>query len=587
MIARNSPFVQEVLNTMDSRAHYLRQNRRYFPAPAVILAVVGAYGDEDTGCAVFPNMDEASLLRLQDGSRTVDRVDLWTCELDLDEISAHPPLTKWKWLSRSTKILSPQAILSFYQDALRPDDVVILVSNGLAFLDARRLFDFAERVRGNPALTPKGAAAQSSAGESPHMWLANSMGNPWQLAEGLVSAELSADEAHAQLAKNPQRFTARRGEIADVLFPNEVDPNGEAIFFAFSGRTISHILRQQQLSRSQTWPEVVSTLIRGGVHFKRDLGLVASAFVARTSGMAMPTQVHLPVLDGPSLVLAPRKDLSPKQIWTNFAGREPVYSLQMRYVKQLLDRGVVDEAHIWDITCKTKSSVKDTDAWYTDRKWMHEIAYGDPRVKIVTPYACRWYTYYEFYASEDVVIVADDVILKVDDDVLFFDVEAVPGFVQAVRASPDTFLWSAAVFNNDVTGGFLVRDGVLPRELGPPQWRFPDKIIRMHKYICDNLDKVLYKTRALGEKRVSYAYKGRCSINFVAIRGSNVALAHEYVSDHSDDEHFLTEHAQAMGSREEVYMGLMAAHATFFTQVEATPDIVKIYHAALAEKKIP
>eukprot|EP00512_Aurantiochytrium_limacinum_P003803 CAMPEP_0171508866 /NCGR_PEP_ID=MMETSP0958-20121227/14429_1 /TAXON_ID=87120 /ORGANISM="Aurantiochytrium limacinum, Strain ATCCMYA-1381" /LENGTH=739 /DNA_ID=CAMNT_0012045995 /DNA_START=378 /DNA_END=2597 /DNA_ORIENTATION=- len=562
------------------------ENRPENGAPIIILATFSV-----DATAPLLGMPRKYAEFLTQGSASIDTVHVWNAATHGSDANKFLG-SVWKRVAANEGYASVEDIFNFYKTSLREDDVVIFASPSINFLDGRRVFDFAERVRGN-------LPCEHSSCENVIGWISNSMGNPWQVKEGLVSNDFLPKNGIDVLSKDFDKFaqfagkTEQAGSASDIM-----NDDAEAVQFSFSGRQASRIASfiAQASGKPQTISEVPGMLIEQKYHVWRDLGLLSSILkfdtrsgVARFHSMQSQNRyVDIPLLDGDSIFRRPRKERTPQTIWTNFAGREGVFDLQVRYVKELLDQGYISEMHIWDITCLTKEKRPNDKQWYTDRQWLHSLARADPRVKIATPSICKWHVYYEFYASSYMEILDDDVLLKVDDDVVFLDVKGVPSFVDFIRADKDTFFFSATVFNNDVAGARIVKHGLLPAELGPPMWGEPDKIVKMHRWLIDNIDQVLEKTAELRKNGVAEPYTDRCSINFIGLRGAMLQKAKSYVmKNRPDDEHAITTVALAAGEREQVYMGLAVAHATFFTQAHKAPEIIQMYKEALATNKIP
>jgi len=286
----------------------------------------------------------------------------------------------------------------------------------------------------------------------------------------------------------------------------------------------------------------------------------------------------------PSKLHTPRDRMSkPLVLYTLFAGRQKTLSIQLPHVMELLKKNVIDEVHLWDLTCKQEAEQKH---WglakgSNDTKYLWEEVWPmDERIYIITPPACSWRKYYEYYAN---LLQPDDVLMKVDDDIIFLDTSRVEGFVTTIRKHPQVYLWSAAVINNGVTAGIHSSDGtLLPKDVADynheihypltPGCLFGNATagLMVHRHFLANSQKY-YQPPPDKELRL---VKGRISINFVAWLGRNFKQTISYmrtvrhdIDAGGGDEYVITAlGSQYFGQKLVVYLPFVVAHASFGQQ---------------------
>jgi hypothetical protein len=117
-----------------------------------------------------------------------------------------------------------------------------------------------------------------------------------------------------------------------------------------------------------------------------------------------------------------------------FAGRRRYLEVLLVYVNELLDKGLVDEFHIWDYT-------RDPD----DAVWVQENCkrYNIFQVQDKN----TWKEYYEYYGN---LRWADPmhVLIKCDDDIVFIDVEAFSNFIHNRIFNQQYLLAFPSIINN-------------------------------------------------------------------------------------------------------------------------------------------
>lgn len=125
-------------------------------------------------------------------------------------------------------------------------------------------------------------------------------------------------------------------------------------------------------------------------------------------------------------------------ILTIFAGREVYMRILMKYVQCLMDRGLVQECHVWDYSRDLR-----------DYKYLLSECSAEARgVRLMSvTHKDSWSEYYNHYATtygarDDVVVV------KCDDDVVYIDVDAFPGFLAFRTAHPEHLFVFGTIVNN-------------------------------------------------------------------------------------------------------------------------------------------
>jgi hypothetical protein len=118
-----------------------------------------------------------------------------------------------------------------------------------------------------------------------------------------------------------------------------------------------------------------------------------------------------------------------------FAGRRRYLEVLLVYVNELLDKGLVDEFHIWDYT-------RDPD----DANWIQENCQRHQIFQVKEKNNC-WREYYEYYEKLEVVDPMS-ILIKCDDDIVFIDVDAFEGFIKNRLDSPQHLLAFPSIINN-------------------------------------------------------------------------------------------------------------------------------------------
>jgi hypothetical protein len=191
------------------------------------------------------------------------------------------------------------------------------------------------------------------------------------------------------------------------------------------------------------------------------------------------------------------------------AGREPVLSIQVKYIQKLLDLDIVHEYHIWNF------------AWTpSDSNYVDSLSNLHPKIKIKqSPFvggergndvASKQFAYmfYDFYKYDE---YKDYVFIKIDDDIVFIDTNSFEKFID-FRLNSTAFLCSANVINND-QGVFYYKNGF--------------EII--HNDFINNYQSILEKNS--NKHACYYPLEERLSINFISFLGKDLKHINEEFSN--------------------------------------------------------
>ena len=133
--------------------------------------------------------------------------------------------------------------------------------------------------------------------------------------------------------------------------------------------------------------------------------------------------------------------MGPRVTLTCFAGRRRYLEVLLVYVNELLDKGLVDEFHLWDYT-------RDPE----DAKWIQENCQKYKIFEVNDK--STWKEYYEYYGNlkwTDPMAI----YIKCDDDLVFIDVGAFKGFLHNRIENPNDLLAFPSIVNNQVA--FMVQ----------------------------------------------------------------------------------------------------------------------------------
>jgi len=124
---------------------------------------------------------------------------------------------------------------------------------------------------------------------------------------------------------------------------------------------------------------------------------------------------------------------------TIFAGREKFLSILTIYLDILLERGLVDEIHVWDFIRNE-----------SDRSYVQTMCEKKGYRLMIPHYPVKtehkWQPYYKYYL-ECSTITDNDIIIKCDDDIVYIDVDKFEYFTKQVQGDSIFF---PNIYNNDV-----------------------------------------------------------------------------------------------------------------------------------------
>jgi len=250
-------------------------------------------------------------------------------------------------------------------------------------------------------------------------------------------------------------------------------------------------------------------------------------------------------------------------IVTCFAGRRPYLEVMLRYVRALMERGLVLECHLWNFT-------RNLD----DERWLKEhFSAQDQPIKLMHINNKHiWTEYYKHYTKER---YPDHIIIKCDDDVVYMDIDRFQGFLEHRRTFPDHLLAFPSIINNGVCAnyqqlaGFHQADehnlGTFPYDtLCGRLWADGRLAERLHDHFIDNIDD--YTSRAANMPIRTIKQGDRTSINFFAFLSKDLDI---FQRIGTDDEHELSVRMpNETGRTNYVDMSCFVVHLGFYKQRE-------------------
>ena len=258
-------------------------------------------------------------------------------------------------------------------------------------------------------------------------------------------------------------------------------------------------------------------------------------------------------------------------ILTCFAGRRRYLEILCKYVDVLINKGLVDEFHVWDYT-------RDPD----DAIWIGENC---SRYKIFPVQdKSTWKEYYMYYAKINYPD-PDTVLIKCDDDIVFIDVDQFQSFVDLRRSRSQYFIAYASIVNNKVPG-------IIQRHFGQwPDFSFEEvcnfmfsaeMCTRLHRWFLENSPKFLEISRTIPTpRRVCIVQKdpdALVNINFFAILAKDL---HLFEHCWERDEYDLSQRIPVFINRSNyIDPGFVVSHLSFTSQRKLgfdETDILKGY----------
>ena len=190
------------------------------------------------------------------------------------------------------------------------------------------------------------------------------------------------------------------------------------------------------------------------------------------------------------------------------AGREKCLSIQLLYMKKILDLDIVFEYHIWDFSWSKK-----------DSEYISTLPSIHSKIKIKkSPYtnatrngdiASKQFAYFlhDYYKFED---YKNYIFVKLDDDITFIDTKNFTRFIDG-RKKSNAFLYSSNVINNDHT-----------------KKRNMVYFDNLHTHFLSNYKTILEKNNTKGIE--TFSNEKRLSINFVSFMGRDLEFINKQFS---------------------------------------------------------
>jgi len=307
-------------------------------------------------------------------------------------------------------------------------------------------------------------------------------------------------------------------------------------------------------------------------------------------------------------------DFSEMIIYSIFAGRSDYLKIQVRYLKRLLDLGIINTVHMWDF-CRD----------HHDSRYLQVISRKDHRFQVMKLVdkagkvikARRkedWShilfpKYYQYYAEH---LGSNDILIKADDDIVY--IENLGELLTWFKGTVNVTMAIPQIINNDFIAYRQLKEHLLPRS---PQgsiyakpsdvWRHDvlsilNKLNRMklsphdedHKkepltnwYRCSSCARFAHDAflsdRSRFESNNIYLWSSptRFSINFVVLKGSSVI---EYFKDWESlakgdiDEIAITWRLQkSYNTTNAVFMNTVVAHYSFKPQKGLSSELLRRY----------
>ena len=260
-----------------------------------------------------------------------------------------------------------------------------------------------------------------------------------------------------------------------------------------------------------------------------------------------------------------------KVIATTFAGRQDRMSISIQYIIKAIEKGIVDEYHIWDFT-KTES----------DKAWLQTVPQLNDKIKLFTNHYyeygeyrqdLHWYPYYSHYTLDN--YTEETVVIKMDDDIVYMDLDGLERFVTFRIDNPQYFLVYGNVVNNGASTGLQQQYGAIPKDICPPDgfpyetycgilWHSGELAKNLHLYFIDNMEK--FKHEGFFEVPIG----DRVSINFISFLGKDFHLTKTCFCD--DERKLSLEMPQIIERGNVIFYPMLAAHLSFYSQEHTGVD---------------
>lgn len=256
-----------------------------------------------------------------------------------------------------------------------------------------------------------------------------------------------------------------------------------------------------------------------------------------------------------------------KVIMITFAGRKDRMSILYHYVVAALDRGLVDEWHVWNYARTVE-----------DEEWVNSL--NGPKIRVLTPNTKESYAdCYQHYTPKEYTPQA--VFLKVDDDIVYMDVDKLEGFVQYRKACTQPYIVSANVVNNP--GCFLIQESYgCWRGLSLEDLKTSEGLADLHTRFVENPTSV--------ESPDVYMFtlheSNRWNINFVSWLGKDLASTMRAEEVNGDEVNLSVAFPLMLGRPIAVYCPLVVSHLSFAHQTLDVENVLEGYRTLAKSKNI-
>jgi hypothetical protein len=240
--------------------------------------------------------------------------------------------------------------------------------------------------------------------------------------------------------------------------------------------------------------------------------------------------------------------MSPKVLFTCFAGRERYLRVLVPYVQTLVSRNLVHEVHFWDYTRDPK-----------DAEYIRTL----PFQVLIPETKAHYGNYYEYYTCAKYP-EPDTVLIKCDDDIVYIDVDAFDRFISDRRKHTGPIFFSPCVINNSVCSILMEQQKLLPMDINEDMYG-AKWACEIHKYFLKNIESL--KTKSRGIRSVPPDIEWRFNINFLAFLAKDFDTVFKSPHIMEDDEYYFGVFAPKHFSREYyIDMRFFVSHMAYTAQ---------------------
>lgn len=252
------------------------------------------------------------------------------------------------------------------------------------------------------------------------------------------------------------------------------------------------------------------------------------------------------------------------------AGRQEMMGLLVKYMTKALEKNILDEWHVWDL------SRTDSDSLWLKRSISHpkiklmDTPFKEKNESIIGHSSFNQYNgfkhVYQYYNN---AIWIQHTFVKTDDDIVYIDLDKFDRFFKTIECNLNNkdFI-SANVINSEVPTYYQRQLGLLKNlpyqdnlnqneievyakifhgihedNVDPQLFKFPSELIlkveQLHTYFISNLDLIKLTTP---EITVKIHNQTRICINFIGFKGSFISQlikAFHQFPEHWDDEYIM------------------------------------------------